>query len=343
MFYDVIIIGAGPGGLACAAAAASHGLATLVIERKQALGRKVCAGGITWNGLLKKIPSDISDKQFAQQQVFTRFQQVCISSPTPIIATVNREKLGLIMAQQAKQAGVEIRRGVQVIAIDNRSILCEEKTTGKQERIFFTNLVGADGSSSIVRRSLGLAVTARGIGITYQIPGDFPEMQWHLDSSLFANGYAWVFPHLGSASIGAYVESTRMKASTLKANLLQWGDKHGYHLRQYKAAAELINFDYRGWNFGKIFLVGDAAGLASGLTGEGIYPAIVSGETVGHFIADSQYDTSPLLHLIKNQARHRKMVTLTGANRIFTTAVSEIVAFCLRTKILNFSHIEMAR
>jgi len=342
MFYDVIIVGAGPGGLACATTAASYGLTTLVLERKQFLGRKVCAGGITWNGLLKKIPFDISEKQFAKQQVFTRFQQICVSSPTPIIATVNRETLGQKMALQAVQAGAEIRLGYQVISIDTQNILCENKTTGKKERLDFTYLVGADGSSSLVRRSLGLPITDIGIGINYQIPGDYPEMQWHLNTSLFANGYAWVFPHRDTASIGAYVDSKRMKACTLKANLLHWGDKHGYPLRQHKASAELINFDFRGWHFGNIFLVGDAAGLASGLTGEGIYPAIISGETIGHILADPHHDTRPLINLIKNQAIHRNMVNITGKSRTLATMVSEIVTFCLKTKLLNFSHIEMA-
>ncbi len=343
MSYDVIIIGAGPGGLACAKAAASHGLTTLVLERKQILGKKVCAGGITWNGLLQKIPIDISEKQFANQQLFSRFQRVCVSSATPIIATVNREKLGREMAQQAIHAGVEIRLGCQVKEIDSKSILCEDKATGKKERLTFTSLVGADGSSSLVRRSLRLPISESGIGITYQIPGEFLEMQWHLDSSLFANGYAWIFPHRSSASIGAYVDSKRMKANILKANLLSWGDKHGYPLRQHNPSAELINFDFRGWHFGNIFLVGDAAGLASGLTGEGIYSAIVSGETVGHFLANRQYDVTPLSKLIKNQTIHRKMVAFTGKHRALATVASEIVTFCLKTKLLDFSHIEMAR
>ncbi len=343
MFYDVIIIGAGPGGLACAAAAASHGLSTLVLERKQILGKKVCAGGITWNGLLQKIPIDISEKQFAKQQLFSRFQRVCVSSPTPIIATVNREKLGQEMARQAIKAGAEIRLGCQVKEIDRKSVLYEDKVTGKKERLAFTSLVGADGSSSLVRRVLLLPVRDAGIGITYQIPGEYPEMQWHFDSSLFANGYAWIFPHRGSASIGAYVDSKRMKANTLKANLLHWGDKHGYPLRQHKSSAELINFDFRGWHFNNFYLVGDAAGLASGLTGEGIYSAIVSGETIGHFLANRQYDLAPLKNLIKNQVMHRKMVSFTGKNSTLATVVSELVTFCLKSKLLNFSHIEMAR
>jgi menaquinone-9 beta-reductase len=343
MSYDVIIVGAGPGGLACATAAASHGMRTLILERKLALGKKVCAGGITWNGLLKNFPFDISEKQFAEQQIFTRFQKVSVLSPTPIIATVNRETLGQKMALQAINAGVEIRLGCQVISIDTLGILCEDKAIGKKERLVYRFLVGADGSSSLVRRYLGLPVADIGIGINYQIPGEYLEMQWHLDSALFAHGYAWVFPHRDTASIGAYVDSKCMKAGALKANLLSWGDKHGYPLRQHKVSAELINFDFRGWHFGNVFLIGDAAGLASGLTGEGIYPAIISGNTVGHFLANPQYEMTLLRNLIKNNEMHRNIVTFFGKNRKLATVASEIVAFCLKTKVLNFSHIEMAR
>jgi geranylgeranyl reductase len=344
MSYDLIIIGAGPGGLACAETAATHGLTTLVLERKECLGRKVCAGGITWNGLLKTVPEDISERRFAKQYVFTRLQKICVTSPTPIIATVNREKLGKHMAKAACRAGAEIRLNCQVIAIDNKSILCADRTTGTKERLVFTYLVGADGSSSLVRRFLGLPVADMGIGINYQLPGEYPEMQWHLNSALFASGYAWIFPHLDTASIGAYVDAKQMKANTLKANLLDWGDKHGYPLRQHKASAEWINFDFRGWRFeDNMFLVGDAAGLASGLTGEGIYPAIISGETVGHFLADPHCDTASLRNLIKNHAIHRRIVGIVGNNSVFTTALSELITFCLRTKMVDFSAIEMAR
>ncbi|EKD33818.1 MAG: hypothetical protein ACD_75C02584G0002 [uncultured bacterium] len=342
--YDVIIIGAGPGGLACARVTAAHGLKTLVLERKETLGKKVCAGGITWNGLQKKVPVDISERQFCKQHIFTRWQSTWVSAPMPIIATVNREKLGREMAKEALQAGAEIRLGCQVTAVQQNSIQCMARKSGPADHFSCTYLVGADGSSSLVRRSLGLPVAAAGIGITYQLPGDYPEMEWHLDSSLFANGYAWVFPHRDSASIGAYVDARRMKASQLKANLVHWGSKRGYSLMQHKASAEFINFDFRGWRFAdNTFLIGDAAGLASGLTGEGIYPAIVSGETVGRYIADPQVSIADLQNLIRNHRMHAKMVSVTGKNTILATLISELIAFSLKKKLLDFSVVEMAR
>ncbi len=340
--YDVIIIGAGPGGLACARITAGLGLKTLVLERNETIGKKVCAGGITWNGLIKRIPEDISERQFCRQQIFTRFQRTSVSAPTPIIATVNREKLGQEMARKALGAGAEIRLGCRVTAVDGHSVHCGGTHSGTVDRLSCTYLVGADGSSSLVRRSLGLPVVAAGIGINYQIPGNYPEMEWHLDSARFANGYSWVFPHRDTASIGAYVDGRRMKAGLLKENLIQWASSREYSLKNCKPSAELINFDFRGWHFGNTFLIGDAAGFASGLTGEGIYPAIVSGEVVGRRIADPKTDLTPLNRLIKKNAFHSRMVDITGRNKLLATFVAEAVTFGLKTKLLDFHSIEMA-
>ena len=69
-----------------------------------------------------------------------------------------------------------------------------------------------------------------------------------------------------------------MPAQQLKKGLIAWAETLGFSLAKEQAQADYINYDYQGWSFGRIFLISDAAGLASGLTGEGIYPAIISGE-----------------------------------------------------------------
>ncbi len=342
MSFDVIIVGAGPGGLACAEITASKGLKTLVLERKRTQGKKVCAGGVTWNGLVKKVPLDIFERQFDTQYIFTRSQRAIVSAPTPIIATVNRVKLGEQMSDKALQAGAEIRLGCQVTSIDGNEITFLDKTTRKMVQHQFAFLVGADGSSSIVRRYLGLPVRDIGVGINYQLPGNYANMEWHLDNSLFSSGYAWVFPHEETVSIGAYVDARVMKAKKLKENLLKWSEKAGYPLSQYKGEAEFINFDYRGYHFNNIFLIGDAAGLASGLTGEGIYPAIISGEAVARTIVNPLSIPLEFNKMIRNHTRHRKMVTILGRNKYLSILLAELITFCLKKKFIDFSAVEMA-
>lgn len=342
MSYDVIIVGAGPGGLACAEKSARHGLKTLVLERKQFIGKKVCAGGVTWHGLVKKVPIDISERQFSTQHIFTRLQKIKVTSPTPIIATVNRIKLGQEMCNSALLAGADIRLGCRVTAINGDVVHFFDKANGKQHHLKFSYLVGADGSSSLVRRHLGIPVVNVGIGINYQLCGKYSDMEWHLNTDLFSSGYSWVFPHQDTISVGAYVDASVMKAKALQENLLKWGKEHGFFLSDCKGAAEYINFDFRGFHFKNIFLVGDAAGCASGLTGEGIYPAIVSGETVANCIINSQFNPVDFKKMIKNHTRHKKMVSILGKNKFCSTLLAELVTYCLKKKLLNFSAAEMA-
>lgn len=343
MFFDVIIVGGGPAGLACAEVTSAGGLTTLILERKTLLGKKVCAGGITWNGLIKKVSGDLCEKQFSDQYIFTRHQNACVSEPTPIIATIDRQVLGREMAEKARRQGAEIHLGCQLLAIEGHTVSYLEKNSKAIRQADFRFLVGADGSSSFVRRYLGIPTEKIGVGIHYMMGGNFPQMQWHLDSALFGSGYGWIFPHKDTASIGGYADSRVMSAKTLKNNVIMWAEKLGYSLAEDKAAAEGINFDYRGHSFGNIFLVGDAAGLASGLTGEGIYPAIVSGESVGNSIVNPHHDQTDLIRLIKNHKKHSMMVSLAGKNRYLSTVLTELVTYCLKKRVIDFRLTEMAR
>ena len=180
-----------------------------------------------------------------------------------------------------------------------------------------------------------------GVGINYQIKGCHSEMEWHLNSRFFKNGYGWIFPHRETVSIGAYVDRQVMDARTLKEQLLRWAQSQGFDLSRERGRAEYINYDYRGWQFGQTFLVGDAAGLASGLTGEGIYPAIVSGEEVAQKILDPQYESTVMPQLIRNHHIHSRMVRLTS-NPVLNTLTGEMMARALLSGIINFKRLEMA-
>jgi len=342
MHVNTLIIGAGPAGLACARVLADLGIQCLVLERKNIIGPKVCAGGITWSGLISRVPQDIAEKSFPQQHIKTPLQNTCITEKSPIIATVNREKLGQYMARIAMDAGAKIRIGVIVRQIQKKSVLIQDKTTGTRNSISFDHLVGADGSTSLVRRYLGLTSEKLGIGINYQISGDVPQMEWHLNNRLFGNGYAWIFPHAQTVSVGAYASKVTMAPAQLKANLIHWAKDQGYSLDQHPAKAEYINYDYQGWDFGHIFLAGDAAGLASGLTGEGIYPAIISGEQIAHRIAAPDHDTAVLDSLIARHDTHSRMVVLSGKSGFLNSILAELVTLGLRSGIIKFSKLEMA-
>jgi flavin-dependent dehydrogenase len=339
---DILVVGGGPGGLACATLLAQGGARVVLAERKPGIGPKVCAGGITWHGLLKHVPAQLIERQFPEQHIVTRRQRAVVKEENPIIATINRERVGRWMADQAETAGVTILTGTRVAQLaDNRAVL--ERTDGRRLHFRFTHLVGADGSNSLVRRSLGLPTTAQGIGLNSMLPGRHLRMEWHLNPELFGSGYGWIFPHSETCSIGAYGESRIFTARTLKQRLIFWAEQQGYRLDPDTIRAGLVNFDYRGVRFDRTWLVGDAAGLASGLTGEGIYPALVSGQAVARMILDPDYPGNELRDLAKKHRQHSRIVLLAGRHQRLRGVLMEMMVTLLRMKIIDFHHLEMAK
>lgn len=341
MHFPAVVVGAGPAGLACARTLSAGGIRTLVIEKKPVIGPKVCAGGLTWGGLAGRIPDQLIERAFPIQHISTRFQKITVQASHPIIVTVDRKRLGEHMLEQAKTAGVEILSSTRVTAINRNSLVFKCRNDDHLQQVSFDHLIGADGSTSLVRRYLNLPVSRMGVGINYQIPGQHATMEWHLNSDYFKNGYGWIFPHRDSFSLGAYVDAATMEAHKLKENLIQWATTLDLDLAEEKCRAEIINTDYRGWDFGRFFLVGDAAGLASSLTGEGIYPAIVSGEIIARKILDPDYNCSTLDRLIKKHRHHGWLVRLTAKRDLLTILLFEILVLALRSRLLHFSRLEM--
>jgi len=338
---EILIIGGGPGGLACATLLAQHGVKVVLAERKALIGPKVCAGGITWNGLLTFVPPTLIEQKFPKQHIFTRCQRVVVAEQNPIIATVSRERLGQWMAEQAREVGVTIMTNTRALSLGKNQAVLEIEGDRRIE-ICFDHLVGADGSNSLVRRFLGLPSSAMGIGLNCMLPGEYQQMEWHLHTRRFGYGYGWIFPHAEVVSIGAYGDVRNLPALVLKKRLLQWAENLGFRLNPATIHAGLVNFDYRGVRFDRTWLVGDAAGLASGLTGEGIYPALVSGLAVARMILDPEYASTQLTGLVKKHRQHQQIVNLARQQLSLCGLMIEVLAVLLRLKMLDFHALEMA-
>jgi flavin-dependent dehydrogenase len=286
--YDVIIIGGGPAGLQCALELSHSDLRILLLEKAMDFGDKLCAGGITLKGLqLLSLPQHLLQQSIKHAIVQSRKSSVHTRTSTPFLYTVNRMELGTWQRSLLDGSDVEVRTGSQVTEIDHGNVILRSGET-----IGFRYLVGADGYTSIVRRHLKLKVKKRLIGYQYTIPLTTvkPDVELYIDARRFDAWYAWCFPHRTSIAVGCCCDPGKVDHLKVRSRFMEWLREREIDPGTATLQSYPIACDYRGYHFGNIFLTGEAAGLASWFTGEGIYQSLVSGQEIARLIIDPHYE-----------------------------------------------------
>jgi geranylgeranyl reductase len=157
------------------------------------------------------------------------------------------------------------------------------------------------------------------------------DIEVFLDDFKSVLKYGWIFPHSSFTSIG--LGGWTRNAAMLRRCLDGLCDK--LIVERTKLEAASINFDYRGFAFGNKFLAGDAAGFASGLTGEGIYQAILSGEEVARGILSKNYGYPGIRHLLKMKNSQEKLLRIFSINRYIPHVVfNSLVPLLLKRRNL---------
>jgi len=329
--FDVIIIGAGPAGLSCAKELSNSNKKVLLLEKNNIIGPKVCAGGITNHDLEQlKLPKELLDKRYKQIIIHTPFHKDIIKQDKPFVYTIDRETLGQWQLKNIKTDNIIIKTESRVTEINNNYIVVDNK------KIKFKYLVGADGSSSSVRRFLKLKSNRKGIAIQYIIPTKkYKKIEMFFDSKLFGSGYAWIFPHKSYVSIGCGCDPKVLSSKKVINNFNKWLKSNKIDVSKGKYEANPINFDYQGYKFKNIFLTGDAAGLASGLTGEGIYQALISGEEIAKIILDKKYKSTKMDELIRSKNMHNKVLNFLEKSGPIRKIEYELLGLLLKSKWID--------
>ena len=325
--YDVIIVGAGPAGLNCAKVLGNAGKKVLLVEKNAEIGPKVCAGGLTSKDLeYLKIPKKLLEFEFSEAIFSTPLSKIKIKNDGVFAYTINRKEFGQWQLSQLHKDNVKILTSTKVTKIEKNQV-----TTNRDEKFSFSYLIGADGAFSVVRKHLNLSSKNTLIALQYMVPTDkYSQFELYYNSKFFSSGYAWIFPHRGFASIGCGTLPKYSKG--LKERFLSWAKSHKINLLDGKYEAFAINYDYKGCEFGNIFLIGDAAGLASSFTGEGIYQALISGEEIAQKILDPSYRTLKLAEILRFNKRHLKALNIVENSSLFRPLFLELIAFSLKSK-----------
>lgn len=324
---QTVIVGAGPAGLNCAYHLQRAGHDVIVLEKNEKAGPKVCAAGLTRKDLrYMDLPEEIIHYSYDEADVYTPNDKLRVKLDGPYVTTISREKLA--DWQMSKLNKGTVRTSMHVTEITDEYVIASGK------RYPYDNLVGADGSVSFVRRHLGLPIEGS-MTLQYNIKTDeVYNLTCGLDIKRFGPWYVWIFPHKGYISVGAGCNPNDMPPRVMREHFHEWLDEHGIDYSNSKLEGFPITYNYLGHKFGNIYLAGDAAGLASALTGEGIYQALVSGEEVAKSIMYPKYRVPKLKRLLKKKRLQNIVLGIWKHSGPFKPGVYLFAKVCSRHKRL---------
>jgi flavin-dependent dehydrogenase len=325
-----LIVGAGPAGLRAGQVLAEARREVLVAEKRAEIGPKTCAGGLTTNAvaLLRKLglPADAGLSRVGRV-AFGRGGPVELDPDLTRVVTLSRRELGCYQAAWTRAAGADVRAACPVRELD----LAGRSAVVGGKRLRWRHLIGADGSDSAVRRALGLPHARACFAAEYNLPGvRLDALHVECDPAL-EGGYFWIFPHRDYTSIGAVAGKHAVPPAELRAyvdeRLAQLGlSDHG---APFEGAT--LEVEFRGLHFpGDVHLAGDAAGVPSSLTAEGIYSALLTGEEVAREIVEPRYRSARVARWLRVKRRHDRFAALLrrrSARRVTLPLLARIAAW----------------
>ncbi|MFO8071396.1 MAG: NAD(P)/FAD-dependent oxidoreductase [Polyangia bacterium] len=317
--FDVCISGAGPAGTSAALELARGGARVVLLDRHREPGGKACGGGLSresWRaaGLSpERLPA--CGRSHDSLRVASPLGSTTLRIGEPLLVTIDRTSWMAERIAELRDLGVEVRLAERVLGLRRGRALTE---TGE---LRCSAIVGADGASSRIRRLAGLArgPATRSMQLTVSedsAPGRrlarLGPAVW-FDPRLLGVGYGWSFPVCGEVRVGCGVPGRSLGSPGPRKAFLAWLEKIGVDPSAGRIGAGSIPHGYSGHRLGDVFLCGDAAGLASPVTGEGIGPALISGAEVAREIMEPGFRSREIPRLGR---RHRRTFGLLSDLRL---------------------------
>jgi len=314
--FDVLIVGAGPAGSFAAERLARGGVRVALFDGRPPGDPKACGGGVTskalraWPHLLEAVGRTINELDLYSPS--GKHLHLELDEP---FAVYSRIAFDTFLRERARQAGAQVF--AEKVSARGFKQTADGWTVRTQSGAEFSCdwLVGADGANSAIGKKLAGALPPAEMEVAFGYRAPLPEEREAATVVAFLPkwvGYAWAFPRLDHISFGiattqdafdhdaldkllwdfmvSYYEAAarnRMWLWLSPRNTPQEVRARDIRKRLEKTAeryaARIPGLEPRTWDTRRACgerwaLLGDAAGFADPVTGEGIYYALRSAE-----------------------------------------------------------------
>ena len=311
---QVIIIGAGPAGAACAQRLAEDGIDVLMIERRSIVGNPAQCGECIPNwGEVVGTFSNLDDHtwlydyfQFPERLKLHNLDNMRVFLPSGKAFHFDldafaghRLHFDGYLCDKAIHAGAEVQMDEAMTRIQHQSKSNRDVLVTTKGRYTFDFLIDASGSLAHVGR------LRHGDDERYrpkdqvptmyaQVQGNVPETFDVFLGSVAPSGYAWIIPKgPNTANVGLGVRAGYLKGN-LKEHLQSFCDELGFEVLSWGGGWIPMGGPVKTMVDGTTLAIGDAAGLVMPSNGGGISQAIISGCFAAEVILDHLSTGAPL-------------------------------------------------
>jgi len=303
--FDVVVVGAGPGGSMTAKTLAEAGASVLLVEKRPEIGVPVRCGEATGKLGLELLGINLPKKAIAAD---TRGSWIYSPNGTKIVIGGNKVN-GYILERRvfdkhlailAARAGAEVRArtyATGLISGNNGFEGVRLKFFDETYEVSCRAVVGADGIEGKVGRWAGLSnrtkLSQLVSNVQFEMVGvelENPEvLTFYLGKKVAPGGYVWVFPKgRDVANVGVGVRDPNKSALAYLKEFIASKD--------YLKDATPIGINVGGVPVQgplkktvskNVLLVGDAAVQVDPLSGGGIYNAMHCGRVAGNVLSEA--------------------------------------------------------
>lgn len=319
---DLVVVGAGPGGLYAALEGLKRGLTVHVFDKKSVVGIPVKCGEYfpvrkEMEYLLPSAGDYMHVFEVPQESVDNVCKTIRVISPRGReyefdfeAYVLDRTLLEQGMAKQVEKLGgtVELRSPVELFRENGALLVGRDGTEGVKAKV----VIAADGFPSKIAKSAGILtedyLTPNNVAINYEylmsdLSVDQSVTEMYLGTDFAPGGYGWIIPKgNGTANVGIGIRTSYSKRNDGRSYLEFFlneclltrsklkGGKSGPMIADVLPVDGPLKKTYSD----HVMAVGDAAAMVMPTNGGGIATAMITGEIAGQIAADHLQKGVPL-------------------------------------------------